>query len=48
MPSTRVASWALVVVALALWSVYNRRIALQRRRRMLDKRAQQPSTDPRQ
>lgn len=47
MPSIRVASWALVVVVLALWSVYNRRIALARRRRMLDERAQQPSFDPR-
>jgi hypothetical protein len=48
MTTIRVASWALVVVALALWSVYNRRIALERRQRMLDERAQHPSTDPRQ
>lgn len=38
MPWIRVASWALVAVLLCLWSLYNRRIAFERRQRLIEER----------
>ncbi len=34
MPLDRVAAWALMALLVCLWALYNRRVALERRRLM--------------
>jgi hypothetical protein len=48
MPWIRVASWVLVVLTLALWSLYNRRIAFEQRQRLLEEREIRPHVSDRQ
>jgi hypothetical protein len=42
MPLAKVAAWALMTLLVCLWALYNRRIALERRRLMTQDRPTPP------